>query len=209
MLFIMIASGIFLLRSYFKTASKETLIAAEIRKITRTASRHFLLPSDETPTMATVADAAALARSQPFFVDSQNGDKVLLYSKKHQAILYRPSTDMIINVGPIQYGVPQHKTDTHARIRVEIRNGTHTHGAASRAAQELSANNSGYTVLKIGDAIRNDYTSAMAVVTREGIAKTDIDFLTSHFSASVTSHLPNGEAPSSADVILILGASAQ
>lgn len=58
------------------------------------------LPEDEVPLVATVTDEKKL-ENQPFFKDAKIGDKVLVYSKAKQAFLYRPSTNKIINVGPV------------------------------------------------------------------------------------------------------------
>lgn len=57
------------------------------------------LPSGE-PTVATVSDVSKLS-SQTFFVNAKNGDKVLIYSSAKKAILYRPSTNKIINIAPL------------------------------------------------------------------------------------------------------------
>lgn len=62
-----------------------------------------VLPSGETPTVATVSDAAKL-KDQAFFVEAQNGDKVLIYTKAKKAYLYRPSTDKLINIAPVNIG---------------------------------------------------------------------------------------------------------
>lgn len=63
--------------------------------------RHLVIvPADETPTIATVVHADKL-RSQSFFANSQDGDKVLVYSKEKEAILYRPSTNQIVTIAPV------------------------------------------------------------------------------------------------------------
>lgn len=74
--------------------------AQQIGELTKQIGASFQLPAGETPTLATVSDASKV-RSQAFFKDSQNGDKVLLYSKAGEAILYRPSTKKIISVAPV------------------------------------------------------------------------------------------------------------
>jgi hypothetical protein len=56
------------------------------------------LPEGE-PTVATVSDASKL--KDEFYKNAQNGDKVLFYVKGKKAILYRPSTNKIINVAPL------------------------------------------------------------------------------------------------------------
>lgn len=60
---------------------------------------------NETPTVATISDVSKLA-SQPFFAKAQNGDKVLIYTNAKRAILYRPSTNKIIEIGPVNFPTP-------------------------------------------------------------------------------------------------------
>ena len=61
------------------------------------------LPKDETPTIATVTDAEKL-KTQPFFQEAQDGDKVVIYSQSKRAILYRPSTKKVIEVSRVNLG---------------------------------------------------------------------------------------------------------
>lgn len=61
------------------------------------------LPSGETPTVAAVTNAAQAKQQSAFFNNAANGDKVLLYVKAGEAILYRPSTNKIIIVAPLSF----------------------------------------------------------------------------------------------------------
>lgn len=61
------------------------------------------LPKDETPTIATVNDASKL-KGQAFFAQAQNGDKVLIFTKAKKAYLYRPSTNKLVEVAPVNIG---------------------------------------------------------------------------------------------------------
>lgn len=62
-------------------------------------SRLIELPDGEM-VVATVSDKEKLV-DQPFFSKAENGDKVLIFSESSTAIIYRESTDKIVNSGPI------------------------------------------------------------------------------------------------------------
>ncbi len=68
-------------------------------------SKLVIVPANETPTIATVVHADKL-RSQSFFASAQDGDKVLVFSKEKQAILYRPSTNQIVTIAPVNVTQP-------------------------------------------------------------------------------------------------------
>jgi hypothetical protein len=94
--------GILLLVSVFlylqyRQAQDNTTVAEQNSKYQKQLSQLILVPGNETPTIATVKDASKLSK-QVFFKDAQNGDKLFVYSKSRKAILYRPSSNMIINV---------------------------------------------------------------------------------------------------------------
>jgi hypothetical protein len=59
------------------------------------------LPTDESPTMATINDAAAAKKVQPFLTNAENGDVLIVYPNAKTALLYRPSTNKLIAVGPV------------------------------------------------------------------------------------------------------------
>lgn len=67
--------------------------------------RLIILPQNEEPTIATVADPELL-KTQPFFAGAKKGDKVLIYNNAKKAILYDPVNNIIINVAPINIGAP-------------------------------------------------------------------------------------------------------
>lgn len=62
-------------------------------------SQHFLLPTDETPALLTVTDSTKLTST--FLKQAQDGDKIVIYQTNQKAIIYRPSIDRIIAVGPV------------------------------------------------------------------------------------------------------------
>jgi uncharacterized membrane protein len=84
------------LQSGNTTLANSQQASALLAKIAKIA----VLPANETPTIATVANVSKL-KGQSFFANAQNGDKVLVFSREKEAILYRPSTNQIVNIAPV------------------------------------------------------------------------------------------------------------
>jgi hypothetical protein len=74
-------------------------------------SRLIVLPTDETPTIATVNDLQKL-QGQQFFVNAKVGDKVLIYTKAKKAILYDPQNQKIVEVAPLNLETAASTTST-------------------------------------------------------------------------------------------------
>lgn len=75
----------------------------EVQALLAKVGNLIVLPTDEQPTVATVADPAKL-KDQPFFARAQVGDKVLIYTNARKAILYNPTSDKIVEVAPLNIG---------------------------------------------------------------------------------------------------------
>ena len=75
----------------------------ETARIKQAVAKLIDVPSDEDPTIASVVDSTKL-KNQAFFAKAENGDKVLMYAQAKKAILYRPSTNKVIEVAPINIG---------------------------------------------------------------------------------------------------------
>lgn len=82
----------------------------KIQEITEKVGKLMLLPEGETPVLAAINDVETLAKEQAFYVGSQNGDIVLVYKQALKAIIYSPTKDIIINVGPVTVE-PENQTD--------------------------------------------------------------------------------------------------
>lgn len=102
-LLLAIGSSVYFYNKYQDSQNKlkhpEIVAKAETKSLIERVGKHVELPNEE-PTVATVSDVSKLS-NQTFFAKAKNGDKVLVYSKAKQAILYRPSTDLVINMGPL------------------------------------------------------------------------------------------------------------
>ncbi len=71
---------------------------AELDQILEKVSKMILLP-EGVPNIAIIEDIDTLVIDQPFFEGAENGDRILIYKEK--AIIYSPSRDIIVNVGPV------------------------------------------------------------------------------------------------------------
>lgn len=78
----------------------------EVQSLVRTVGKLIVLPTDDTPTIATVSDPSKL-RDQAFFNNAQVGDKVLIYQRARKAVLWRPSTSQVIEVSGLNVTAPQ------------------------------------------------------------------------------------------------------
>lgn len=83
--------------------NEEEKAAKESQSIKETIGQFMELPTDEDPVLATVTDIEKI-KTQPFFANAQNGDKVLIYTKNKRVILYRPSIGKIIEASIITGG---------------------------------------------------------------------------------------------------------
>ena len=106
-LFLASAGGCFYLFERLLAAERVPAAdAAQVRQDEATAAvvaevgKLMVLPSDETPTVATVSDPSKLA-DQAFFAHAKAGDKVIIYTKAKKAVLYSPTDNRIVEVAAI------------------------------------------------------------------------------------------------------------
>ncbi|MEN9338061.1 MAG: hypothetical protein RIQ41_375 [Candidatus Parcubacteria bacterium] len=99
---ILVASSIFFLGRqsvyYFNqqitTEQRAAMIISDVGELIH-------LPQDEIPQVAGITDAGALKQTQPFLVDAEDNDILIIYSQAKIAILYRPSEHKLVSVGPV------------------------------------------------------------------------------------------------------------
>ncbi len=84
-------------------ANPKAAAAQQINDLVDKVGKLVVLPSGETPTVATVTDISKL-KGQAFFAPAQNGDKVLIYTQAKKAVLYRPSQNKVIEIAPLNIG---------------------------------------------------------------------------------------------------------
>jgi hypothetical protein len=171
--------------------AKEEINQQEVQRIVEKVNRLIVLPEDEQPVVATITDAESLSTQQDFFLGASNGDKVVIYQSK--AIIYSPSKDIIVNVGPVNIEGP-------AVINMEIRNGSAREGAALELAQEL-ADDARYSILDPTNAARSDYDGYTLV----NLKNRNVSALEEKYGVEAVTEMPAGEAASDAEVVLIIG----
>ncbi|MBX4206308.1 hypothetical protein KW784_00740 [Candidatus Parcubacteria bacterium] len=73
---------------------------AQVRKLVEEVGQAIILPQDELPTVAKVADASQLS-DQPFFANARTGDNILIFEKSKKAVLWRPSVRRVVEVSSL------------------------------------------------------------------------------------------------------------
>ena len=166
----------------------------------------IVLPSGEQPEIATVSDINKL-KGQSFFVHARNGDKVLIYSKAQEAILFDPLEDKIVEVGPItmtQVTPTLAVTPTSAPVNVALYNGTTTIGLTTTAARELEQKMPDVTVVARTNAEKSSYTSTIVIDQTGKNASTAASI--AKVLDGMVGKLPTGESKApNADILVVLG----
>lgn len=164
--------------------------------------RLMTLPGDEVPTIATVIDKEKL-KDQSFFANAQNGDKVLVYVKAKKAILYRPNTDKIVEVGPVN--TDQTAEGVSANVKIAYLNGsvsgnTDTMVATAEAKVKEKINNS-ETASKAN--AKGTYTKTVIIDLSGGTYADVVQQLASVLGGEVAT-LPASETKPDANILIIL-----
>jgi hypothetical protein len=229
-----VAASAFYYHQQYKAAQKilssnARLTPRETEQLVDKIGKLMILPTDEIPMIATIANKDQLMKSDnvnaAFFSKAADGDKVLVYKKAGQAIIYRPSTNQLVEVGPVNIqqkqpsqsvaGIETSASDASSSARTEqgtptpspafltvtILNGTKTAGLAKKAESELKSNQ--LKIENVGNAV-NDQEKTIVVDTtgkQASAAKTIADRL----HGTVASSLPQGEAEAHSDILIILG----
>ncbi len=175
---------------------QEEKIKAETKDLVDKVGKLMVLPEGE-PTIATVVDSEKLASEQVFFKDAKNGDKVLIY--KDKAIIYNPAENRIINVGPVLMTGEQVNALNPQAPTVEVRNGSQKIGAANDLGDQLKK--AGFNVATVGNAANPDYKETVLV----NLTGKDVKALEEQLKVTAVNKLPDGEASSTQDIVIILG----
>ncbi len=212
-----LAASLVAVATYYFTRNNpfDTTVTPEedVVRTVAAVSKLMVLPTDEKPTVATVSDVTKLSE-QPFFKNAANGDKVLIFNQKKQAILWRPDNNLIIEVAPINIteSSPSAENPTvntasptpaQEPIRFFLYNGARVSRLTQVYETELLGTVSGAEVAGRDNA-ENEYDDTV-LIDLSGSNKTQAETLAKTLGITV-SELPDGEIkPSEGDFLIIVG----
>lgn len=193
---------------YYQYTKIKTSNTNEIEILLTELSKHIQLPN-EIPTLATVTDKTKL-QDQPFFQNSQDGDKLIIFPQASKAILYRPSTKKIIDMSNLSIATPKTDTPTSVqptpttgqKIQLALYNGSTETGLAAKVEKEIF---SGIDYLKVTtkEDAKNTYQQSL-VIDISGKYSKIAETLAQSLSAKISSLPPDEKKPAS-DILIILG----
>jgi hypothetical protein len=183
------------------------------------------LPTDEEPTIVTVTDIEKV-KSQPFFAKASNGDKVLIYQNNKKAILYNPTRNQVLEVGPLLTpnttstpgaslsatlkpsaappSITATPTPEKTNAKVIIINGTESSGLTGKVEKAIHEKFPDIDIVSLGVAVKKDYEKTL-VVNLNGAYKNTVEELSKSIGAEV-SDLPSDEKkPVKTDILIIVG----
>ncbi len=203
--------GLFYMMDYKKKQAiknnPQLATAQDTKDIVEKVGKLIKLPS-ETPSIATVSDITKL-RNQTLFQNAQNGDKVLIFNQAKRAIVYRPSENVIIEIGNVVVAPessPSAGSQEAEKVRVVLLNATTTAGYAKKIGADLASEFPNLEVSSTSNA-NGDYKENTVYVITSNKASTDLaKSIASSINGEVKSVLPTDETkPANADVLVILG----
>ncbi|MBI5613996.1 LytR C-terminal domain-containing protein [Candidatus Gottesmanbacteria bacterium] len=176
----------------------------ENKKLVEEIGRLMELPKDEDPTVALVNDVERL-KTQSFFTNAKNGDKVLIYTTAKKAILYRPSDGKVIEVAPVTIGGSATPSGQISQSRVVLRNATTVAGLAKKYEVELKSKASFATVVDRETSVNQDVTKTI-LVDLSGAKGQAAQDLAKALGLSLTDLPKNeGRPQASAEYLILLG----
>ena len=101
-LIVILAIGfVYYFAQYQKLSKDPNALAKEkTAQVIKKISELAVVPTDPNAVLASVSDITKL-KGQTFFDNAQNGDQIVIFPSAMRAVLYRPSVDKIINIGPL------------------------------------------------------------------------------------------------------------
>lgn len=170
----------------------------EAKNLTQSISSFMELPKNEEPSVATITDKTKLT-NQRFFAKSENGDKLILYTKAGLAILYRPSTGKVVVSSPINYQDEAKKQP----LRIAVFNGAKKPGLAEETKNKIIKEIPDVIISTDNTQDENPYGQTLVVILSEVDQKV-VDKVVKIVGGQISS-LPKGEKKPDSDILVIIG----
>jgi hypothetical protein len=100
---VLIVCGMFLYNIYLvylQSQNKEVSPEAFLAKVKGDIEIVYQLPDDEEPSFAILSDVTQL-QDQKFFMNAQNGDVLLIYTKNNKALIWRPQEKKLVEIASL------------------------------------------------------------------------------------------------------------
>lgn len=189
----------------------------EKKSILDTLAKFIELPSDE-PVIMTISDIEKL-KDNPFFANAKNEDKVIVFKDSKRAMLFRPSTNKLVEMQTVSLDESPTTTETKSDdkgkvagasdkitpLKVAILNGTSTAGLATKSKEKLlSSTKAGeIEIIQLGNANNRSYSKGI-IFDATGKLSSVVAELAKLFSLNSVKTLPAGETLPSGTQILII-----
>lgn len=175
---------------YRQKADNQDQLTAANKALVAEVSRRAVLPADESPAVSTVVDSSKT--NQAFLRDARQGDKVLLYFQSGKAVLYRPSTQQIVNMGPV----------TQPAARVFLRDGAA--GDIPASLKQKLASDTSLSLVSQDAAPKQTYDKTLVIDLNGN--RPDLAQKVARLVGGTVNSLPEGESRPDADILIIRGA---
>lgn len=187
---------------------QEELAKQEVALTLSRLQKLTIIP-EEDPVVATIIDASLLASQSAFYRDAQNGDQLVVFPQAQKAYIFSPSRNIVVNAGPLIIDNGGGTTSTQdspsapERLTVEVRNGSTTPGKGTQIGQQLDQ--SVFSVTTVAQAQHTEYGQTVVIGLTEAANADVLSVLATQLNATTQTTLPAGEAPSQADLVIIVG----
>ena len=179
-----------------------------------------VLPKDEVPTVATITNIEDL-KNVSFFKLAQNGDKLLIYTKAKRTIIYRESSNQIVETMTTAFdisnkpekqvsdqvaGAQDMQVNKKIPYTLTVLNGTQVVGQAEAFGDKLAERDVKYIVSEITkDDAKLLYDNSIAV----GLSTLGKSIVNEIFVDIKSELLPSAEILPQTDVVIIVGSDIQ
>jgi hypothetical protein len=190
-------------------------VQKEVEKIVETISELVFLPENEEVELVTL-DTEETIRSSAFFAHAEVGDVLLVYRVANRVVLYRPSTEKVIETGAVGDIGKTQNTDISSGevpssesmvpentvVRVAYYNGSGINGRAAEYERQMKEWFLNTETITRENALQS-YNSSIVIDLqgRFGIETEEI----ARRIGGVVGDFPPGERRPAADILIIIG----